>query len=202
MRSCYCSCLFTLEHTWVLYFCFGLFATLMKVVVGWQFYFCAACLQSEAWLCAGAVGLGVSGWIRTGSLVWTRRWGQDKPDENHSTFFFFLLWFLSRLLQYMNADANIGCIFFSAGWAVCGGLLPQSSVADLWHRREDAKPRCLSIRLLTDTRGLGSTGNILQPAWLGKLQVKSISYCLPLIFCYKVCVLFRGWFVAYFLHVI
>lgn len=59
------------------------------------------------------------------------------------------------------------------GWAVCGGILSQGSLANLWDSREDAKPRCHSILVFTNPRGLGETGNILQPARHRKFQVNS-----------------------------
>lgn len=59
------------------------------------------------------------------------------------------------------------------GWAVCGGILSQGTLANLWDSREDAKPRCHSILVFTNPRGLGQTGNILQPARHWKFQVNS-----------------------------
>lgn len=71
------------------------------------------------------------------------------------------------------------------GWAVCGGILPQGSVADFCDSREDAKPCCHTILLLTDPGGIGQTGNILQPLRPRKFQVSWSLYSVLLYFALK-----------------
>lgn len=53
------------------------------------------------------------------------------------------------------------------GWAICGGLLPQSSMANIWDSREDAELRIRPTFIPTNSRGLDQIGNILRPPWNG-----------------------------------
>lgn len=65
-----------------------------------------------------------------------------------------------------------------AGWAIRGWILSQSPVANIWDGREDAEPRCLTVLVLTNPRGPGETGNILQPAQCWEFQVNSKFACI------------------------
>lgn len=84
------------------------------------------------------------------------------------------------LIMSLTPSSSSSCL----GWAVCGGILPQGSMADLWDSGEDAKPRCHApaILLLTDPRGFGQTGNILQRARPREFQVKLKSWWSPVLF--------------------
>lgn len=60
------------------------------------------------------------------------------------------------------------------GWTICGGLLPQSPMANIWDSREDAELRVQTKFLPTNPRGLDETGNILQPPQHGTFQASFI----------------------------
>lgn len=77
-----------------------------------------------------------------------------------------------------NKSKNLCCL----GWAIRGGILPQSPMANLWDSKEDAKPCCYALLVPTNPRSLVQTGNILQPAQPRKFQVRFYSLLLAVCF--------------------